>query len=102
LADRGSRGSSVGWRRDVGRNVGLGLGAPLHGDGLLDEVRVVQLEVAHFLGDLLAYGLGLEVWHQVRDQPALLRRLQVANLFGPNDCRLDGLVNALRENNPLL
>ena len=95
MADWGCGGGCVRRGREVGRNLSLWLGAPPHGDRLLDEVGVVQLEVADFLGDVLADGLGLEVGYEVGDESALLRRLKVADLFRPNDGRLDGLVGAL-------
>ena len=71
MADRGSAGGSVAWRREVGWDVGLRLGAPPHGDRLLDEVRVVQLQVANLLRDLLAHGLGLQVGNEVSHEPRL-------------------------------
>ena len=94
MTDRGSCGCVRGGRK-VGRGLRFRLGAPPHGDRLLDEVRVVQLEVADFLGDVLADGLGLEMGNKVGDESALFGRLKIADLLWTNDGRLDRLVGAL-------
>ena len=83
------------WRFVGGQTIRLLLGAPLEGDGLLDGVRVDQLEDTYLLGDDLADLSGGEVRHQLSHQAAVSLRLQLTVFHWLLDSGYHGLVSAV-------
>jgi hypothetical protein len=72
-----------------------GVLAPAGLERFCNRLWLREFQVASLLGDESALGLGLQLWHQLCDEPASLLRVQVARLLGDVNQGSDDLVMAL-------